>query len=166
MKFRKGNKNDIKKLKELGLISWAQFEDELTNENWEELYETLNNSENYSKLFESSECLLCETNDKEIVGMAFLVPSGNPTEIYSEKWCHLRLVSVHPKFRGNKIGERLTKMCIEFALKNNEKTMALHTSEIMKSARHIYKKIGFKKLREIKPRLGVKYWLYTLKLNE
>jgi len=44
--------------------------------------------------------------------------------------------------------------------------MALHTSEMMRSARHIYEKIGFNILKEIEPRLGVKYWLYTLELNE
>ena len=166
MNFRKGNKNDLEKLKKLGVKSWIQFKDELTNDNWNELYETLNNYDTYSKLLENSECLICENNDKEIIGLAFLVPNGNPTEIYNEKWCHLRFVSVNPEFRGKRIGETLTKICIEIALKNNERTMALHTSEIMKSARHIYEKIGFKILKELEPRLGVKYWLYTLELNE
>jgi len=50
MDFRKGNKNDLEKLKELGLKSWIQFKDELTNDNWNELYITINNSDTYSKL--------------------------------------------------------------------------------------------------------------------
>lgn len=166
MNFRKGNINDLEKLKELGLKSWMQFKDELTIENWNELYSSLNNYDTYSKLLENSECIVCENNDKEIIGMAFLVPNGNPNEIYDEKWCHLRFVSVSPESRGQNIGGILTRMCIEIALKNNEQTMALHTSEIMQSARHIYEKIGFKILKEIEPRLGVKYWLYTLELNE
>ena len=49
---------------------------------------------------------------------------------------------------------------------NNDQIMALHTTEIMKSARHIYDKLRFKILKEIEPRLGVKYWLYTLKLHK
>lgn len=56
-------------------------------------------------------------------------------------------------------------MCIEVAKKNNEQIMALHTSEIMESARHIYEKLGFKILKEIEPRLGVRYWLYTFDLS-
>ena len=166
MNFRKGTISDLDQLKELGVKSWSQFKDDLTSENWSELRNTLNSSENYSELIRNSECLICEDNRNQFIGMAFLVPNGNPTEIYDEGWCHLRFVSVDPNYRGQRIGEKLTRKCIEIALKNNERTMALHTSEIMGSARHIYEKIGFKKLREIKPSLGVKYWLYTLDLNK
>ncbi len=166
MNFRRGNKNDLENLKALGLRSWAQFKDELTISNWNELFQTLNNSDTYAKLLENSECLVCESNGHEIIGMAFLVPKGNPTDIYNEKWCHLRFVSVSPAYKGLGIGESLTRMCVEMAFNNNEQTMALHTSEIMKSARHIYEKVGFKIRKEIKPSLGVKYWLYTLDLNE
>lgn len=166
MNFRKGNTSDLNELRKLGLKSWIQFKDKLTIENWEELYLTLDDFKTYAGLLNKSECIICESDDKEVIGMAFLVPKGNPTEIYDEKWCHLRFVSVSPEFRGNNIGEILTRKSIEIALKNNEQTMALHTSEIMKSARHIYEKIGFKILKEIEPRLGVRYWLYTLDLND
>lgn len=36
----------------------------------------------------------------------------------------------------------------------------------MKSARHIYEKMGFQILKEIEPRFEKKYWLYILELNE
>jgi ribosomal protein S18 acetylase RimI-like enzyme len=165
MNFRKGNIKDLEQLKELGLKSWVQFKGELTNDNWNKLHKTLDDHKTYSELLKKAECLVCENNTKNIIGMAFLIPKGNPTEIYDEKWCYLRFVSVDPKYRGNGIGEKLTKMCIEFAIENNEQIMALHTSEIMKSARYIYKKNGFKILKELEPRLGVKYWLYTLELK-
>ena len=165
MIFRKGNIDDLEQLKELGLKSWVQFKDELTNDNWNKLYKTLDDHQTYSELLKKSECLICE-NDKKIIGMAFLIPKGNPTELYDEKWCYLRFVSVDPKYRGNGIGEKLTKMSIEIAQQNNEQIMALHTSEIMGNARRIYEKIGFKILKELEPRLGVKYWLYTIELNK
>ncbi|MDX2173612.1 MAG: hypothetical protein SFY56_10845 [Bacteroidota bacterium] len=34
-------------------------------------------------------------------------------------------------------------MCIAHAKQNNEKTIALHTSEFMDAARHIYEGLGF-----------------------
>lgn len=165
MNFRKATKNDLKQLKALGLISWSQFKNELTSLNWKILYKTLNDDETYNELLQNSECIICENEANKIIGMAFLIPKGNPTDIYDKKWCHLRFVSVNPEYRDNGIGEKLTQLCIEFALKNNEQIMALHTSEIMKSAIHIYEKIGFKVFKELEPRLGVKYWLYTLELN-
>lgn len=166
MNFREGNINDIENLKNLGVKSWVQFKDELTNDNWEKLSKVLNSDDTYSDLLENSECLVCENNDTELIGMAFLVPNGNPTEIYDKKWCYIRFVSVNPDYRGKGIGAELTKRCIQIAQKNNEQIMALHTSEIMNGARYIYEKIGFQILKEIKPRLGVKYWLYTLELKE
>jgi len=166
MNFRSGNLKDLEQLKELGIRSWTQYKEQLTLENWESLLKTLIDSNNYSELLKKSECLICENSEKKIIGMAFLVSNGNPDEIYDQSWCHLRFVTVDPKYRGMKIGEKLTKDCIEIALRNKEKIMALHTSEIMESARHIYKKIGFKILKEIEPRLGVRYYLYTYEIGK
>jgi len=166
MNYRKGNNSDLEQLRELGLKSWTQFKNELTDDNWKSLSETIGSHKSYSNLLKTSECIVCENETKEIVGMAFLVPNGNPNEIYDEKWCHLRFVSVNPNYRGNGIGKKLTELCIESAIEKKEKTMALHTSEIMGSARHIYEKMGFEILKEIEPRLGVKYWLYTLELKK
>jgi hypothetical protein len=36
---------------------------------------------------------------------------------------------------------------------------------MMHKARHIYESLGFTILREIEPRLGKKYWLYTLDIS-
>lgn len=102
MNFRFGNYSDLEQLKALGIKSWSQFKNELTNDNWSILYESLNSNETYSELFKKSECIICENDTGEIIGMAFLTPNGNPTEIYDENWCHLRFVSVNPEYRGKK----------------------------------------------------------------
>ena len=128
MNYRKGNNSDLEQLRELGLKSWTQFKNELTDDNWKSLSETIGSHKSYSNLLKTSECIVCENETKEIVGMAFLVPNGNPDEIYDEKWCHLRFVSVNPNYRGNGIGKKLTELCIESAIEKKEKTMALHTS--------------------------------------
>jgi len=77
----------------------------------------------------------------------------------------MRMVGVNPKHRGQGIAKTLTEMCIEFAKQSDEKTIALHTSEFMDAARHIYENIGFTVLKEIPLLFGKKYWLYTLDLN-
>ncbi|MGB5244363.1 MAG: GNAT family N-acetyltransferase [Lutimonas sp.] len=166
MNFRKGNSEDLEQLKALGVKSWSQFKNQLTDQHWSDLYKTINNKDTYANLLKISDCVICENNDQKIIGMAFLVPKGNPTEIYDATWCHLRFVSVDPTYRGQKIGETLTGKCIEIALQNNEQMMALHTAELMYSARHIYEKIGFKVLKAIEPKFGLKYWLYTLELDK
>ena len=164
MTFRQGHFDDVEQLRRLALASWSQFQNDLTPENWQKLSDNLNNIATYLELLEKSCCFVCENADKEIIGMAFLVPKGNPTEIYKPEWCYIRFVTVDPKCSGKGIGRLLTEKCIEMAKINNEQTIALHTSELMNKARHIYESLGFTVLREIEPRLGKKYWLYTLDL--
>ena len=166
MNFRKGTINDLDQIIKLGVKSWAQYKEDLKDEHWSELYRILNSSDNYTELLEVSRCLICEDDHNQLIGMAFLVPNGNPTEIYDEAWCHLRFVSVDPEYRGLGIGEALTRKCIEIALGNNEQIMALHTAEIMGPAQRIYEKIGFKRFTELPPALGVRYWLYLLDLSD
>ncbi len=84
--------------------------------------------------------------------------------MFKAEWSYIRLVGVDPDYRGKGIAKNLTEMCLEFAKKTKEKIIALHTSEFMDAARHIYESLGFKVLREIEPRLGKRYWLYTLEL--
>jgi hypothetical protein len=86
MKYRQGNINDLEQLKQLALKAWSDFQNELTSENWTVLHNNLNNNKTFSDLLNDSYCLVCETNDA-IIGMAFLVPKGNPTETYKKEWC-------------------------------------------------------------------------------
>jgi ribosomal protein S18 acetylase RimI-like enzyme len=164
MNYRQGFTEDLKGLKELALKSWQQFQKELTVDNWQRLFNNVSNDQTYLDLLSTSHCFVCENEHKEIVGMAFIVPSGKQHDIFEKEWAVIRFVTVNPSFGGQGIVKRLTKMCIEWAKQNNEKTIALHTSEMMQSARHIYESFGFIILKEIEHRLGKRYWLYTLEI--
>lgn len=163
--YRQGTGNDLNALKQLAVKSWGQFKPNLTNENWQKLYYSLTDERTYTELLEKSHCIVCTTDKDEIIGMAFLVPKGNPTEIYDREWCYIRLLTVDPDFGGQGIGRTLTTNCIDTARQNNEKAIALHTSELMDKARRIYESLGFKIVREIDQRLGKRYWLYKLDLT-
>jgi ribosomal protein S18 acetylase RimI-like enzyme len=165
IQYRQGTKNDLQGLKELAIKSWSPFRKELTQENWNSSFQTITNVKTYEELLEKSTCIVCVAGDDTIVGMAFLVPNGNPTDIYLKEWSYIRFVSVDPMFAGRGIGRKLTTLCIEKAKENGEKVIALHTAEIMNNARHIYESLGFEILREIDQRLGKRYWLYKLELN-
>ncbi len=141
--YRQATTCDTEQLKDLAVRSWQPFKKELTADNWQKLFATLSNPQTFTHLLRNSHCVVCETNSK-IIGMAFLVPSGNATEIYEAGWCTIRFVSVDPDFGGQGIGRQLTAACIETARQNGERTIALHTSEMMHTARRIYESFGFK----------------------
>jgi len=162
--YRTGNINDLHQLLRLAVQSWSGYKKVLTEEHWGNLNDLLTNQDLFINLLNQSHCIICETKENAIVGMAFLVLQGNPTEIYQDNWSYIRFVSVNPNFGGKGIGKILTEKCIQFAQDNNEKIVALHTSEMMGKVISIYEKLGFKVLREIEPRLGKRYWLYILEL--
>jgi ribosomal protein S18 acetylase RimI-like enzyme len=162
--YRTGSTDDVKQLKELSIASYGQYADVLTPENWLRLNTNLNNEEILSDLISKSYSFVCVDGDK-IVGMAYLLPSGNPTDIFEKDWSYIRMVGVHPDYAGRGIARSLTHKCIAKAKELNEKTIALHTSEFMDAARHLYESIGFKLLKEIPERLGKRYWLYTLDIR-
>lgn len=161
--YRKGTIADLNGIKQLGIRSWQQYEHILTPENWQLLHTSLTNDDTYLQLINNATSFLCIYRNV-IIGMAFLVPSGNPTDIYPADWCYIRFVSVMPGYENKGIAKHLTKMCLDHAAQTSEKTIALHTSEMMDAARHVYEKFGFTIIKDLGLRLGKQYWLYKKEL--
>lgn len=151
-------------MKNLAVKSWSKFQENLTPENWDKLRHTLSDDKTWSTVLSNSDSFIATTHDDRVIGMAFLTPSGHPTEIFDKDWACIRFLTVDPDFGGQGIGRKLTMLCIERARLNNEKAIALHTSEIMNRARHIYESLGFTIFKELDRRLGIRYWLYKLDL--
>lgn len=162
--YRTASEKDLKQLQQLGLLAYGQFQNVLGNENWELMKANHNDDNTYLNVLKLAKCFVCE-NANELVGMAFLIPNGNPTTIFEKEWCYIRLVGVHPKFEGRGIGRKLTQQCINFAKESGEEIIALHTSEFQNAARHIYESIGFVKQKNLDLIYGKQYYLYTLKLQ-
>jgi ribosomal protein S18 acetylase RimI-like enzyme len=159
--YRTGLEADVAAMQVLARQSWGRFQPLLTTAHWQALYNNLNNPATYLSLLAKGPCIVCETQGR-LIGMAFFIPSGYPDDIYAADWCQIRFVTVHPDYGGQGIGRKLTDWCMEQARQNKEHTIALHTSEMMANARHIYESMGFVQVRELAPRLGKRYWLYTM----
>ena len=164
MHYRIAVGEDIEALKTLALASYGRLKNEMTPENWQKLQSVLTSDQNFPVMIRSCFSFVCEEND-QLLGMAFLVPHGNPTKIYSPETSYIRMVGVHPDAGGKGIAQVLTQKCIEKAKESGEKTISLHSAEIMYAARHIYEKLGFKKIRMLDEHYGFKYWLYQLNLT-
>jgi ribosomal protein S18 acetylase RimI-like enzyme len=162
--YREGRIDEEENLKQLGILSYGQFSKLLTPAHWTTMNNFLNNDDMWTQLVNVAKIFVCE-DDGQLVGMAYLVPSGNPTHIYPSDWAYVRMVGVNPAYRGNGIAKRLTQMCVDHARLSNERIVGLHTSALMDDARHIYQSIGFTVHKEINPIYGMQYWLYKLELT-
>ncbi|RBW60832.1 hypothetical protein DS884_04450 [Tenacibaculum sp. E3R01] len=71
----------------------------------------------------------------EIVGTVALMPKDGTYE--------LTKMAVSPNYRGHKIGQLLMQHCIDFATKNNFKSLILYSNRKLENAIYIYRKYNF-----------------------
>ncbi len=165
MHYRIAGSDDIPALQKLGLLSYGILKPQLTTDNWKKMESVLLSDDTFPVLLNSCFAFVCE-EETRLLGMAFLVPSGNPTKIYSADTSYIRMVGVHPDAGGKGIAQTLTRLCIQKAREIGEKTIMLHSAEVMYAARHVYEKLGFKKINLLDEHYGLEYWLYRLDLME
>lgn len=113
---------------------------------WDERFEALVSQiaadfiNNYNP--QKQRCWIAEMNG-ENVGSVMIVQE-------SETVAKLRLLLVDPKARGLGLGTRLVEEAIRFARRTGYKKIVLWTNSVLKEARHIYQKSGFKLVAEEK----------------
>ena len=97
----------------------------------------------------------------------YLDGSRSGQEGWPAGWAYIRLLAVHPSYRGQGIGRALMEECIRRCRKHSIKMVALHTAEIMGIARKMYESMGFVRAREYDfyPAPGTVVEAYRLQLS-
>jgi ribosomal protein S18 acetylase RimI-like enzyme len=67
----------------------------------------------------------------------------------------------HVDRTGRGLGRLLSEECLARARDDGAERVALHTGEQMVAARRLYERMGLEVLKEIDPRFGFRYWIYT-----
>lgn len=162
--YRRATLKDIADIAALLSAAYQDHQAEIGDEHWNRMKRNLSNQDQLTKLMDVAFGFACQSQH-QIVGIIFLIPSGNPTQIFSADWCYIRLLGVDTHYRGLGIGKKLTQLCLEQAQQMDEQTIALHTSEFMSPARTMYERLGFRQVKELEPIFDKRYWLYQLNLK-
>jgi ribosomal protein S18 acetylase RimI-like enzyme len=144
--------------------AYHQYENFIPPERWEHYLADI--VDIYSRLGES-DLIVAELNHR-ITGCVTLYVDGSRSfaEAWPTGWAVVRLLAVHPEYRGRGIGLALMEECIRRCRQAKISTIGLHTTELMDTARRMYEKMGFMRFTEsdFHPAPGIIVMAYRLQL--
>lgn len=117
-----------------------------------------------SALAEHGQIIVAETNSAIVGAVAYMPPHAPKPAFFDAAWPTIRMLVVDPAAQGKRIGRGLTDACVARARRDGADVIALHTSPIMTVALPMYLRMGFERLRDAPPILGVDYAVYTMTL--
>ena len=144
--------------------AYQQYENVIRPEGWK-LY--LEDIVDVRSRLEESELIVAEMEHRPVGCVTlYLDASKSFPEAWPEGWAVVRLLAVHPDFRGKCVDHALMEECINRCRRAKIKVIGLHTTEVMDIARHMYERMGFVRIPEhdFHPAPDVTVMAYYLKL--
>lgn len=94
--------------------------------------------------------LIVATEDGGIRGVVKFYPEASQSALgtWPAGAAAIRILAVHPQYRGHGLGLLLAQECLRRARALKIPVIFLYTGEFMHAARHIYEKLGFKRAPE------------------
>ena len=152
---------DFEAIADLNIAAYAEFISEIEPGSWELMQKNLRNIAERAR---ASEFLVYRSGD-EIVGSVAYCPAGQgDPAMFAPEMAAILLLAVHPAHRGRGIARALTGACIDRARRDHAPAIALFTSDMMASAQHVYRSLGFREDSELPRRYGVRYVRFVLPL--
>jgi GNAT superfamily N-acetyltransferase len=104
--------------------------------------------------------------DGELAGTVTLYLTHSADSGWPAGWAGVRLLAVHPAYRGRGIGRALMDECVRRCRGRGINTIGLHTTMMMEVARGMYERMGFVRVTEydFHPRPEVVVMAYRLDL--
>ncbi len=143
IKLRDAQPSEAQEVSQLLVASYQGYQRFMPPEGWDWY---LHDITDVRGRMADSELIVAEINNR-IVGTVTLYPQSS-NHGWPEGWAGVRLLAVHPDYRGHSIGRALMEECIRRCREKGVKTIGLHTTQLMEIARGMYERMGFKRAPE------------------
>lgn len=160
--IERATSQDFTAIAELNIAAYTEFAAFLQPDGWKAMQQNL---QNIAERAEVAEFMVYRSGN-EVIGSVAYCPAGkgNP-EIFKPDMASLLLLAVHPHHRGKGIAKALAGVCIARAKQDKASSIGLFTSELMRSAQHLYRSLGFQQEAELPRRYGFRYFRFILPLH-
>jgi ribosomal protein S18 acetylase RimI-like enzyme len=162
--IRDARQEELDEISQLLKESYKQYESSMPPLAWKNY---LNDIMDVRGRLEEAELIVAEIGGRLAGAVTlYLKSSKSLPEEWPEGWAGIRLLAVHPEYRGRGIGRDLMEECVRRCRKLGIVTIGLHTTELMAIARRMYEKMGFIRTPEFDfyPRPGLVVMAYRLDL--
>ncbi len=164
LQIRNALTDEMDEVAQLLKNSYQQYEKSVPSDVWASYADDIMNVRGR---LNDAELLVAEL-DGRLAGSVtlYLKAPESSEEGWPAGWAGVRLLGVHPAYRGRGIGRALMEECILRCRRQGIRTIALHTTIIMDVARRMYERMGFVRAAEFDfhPRPGVTVMAYRLDL--
>ena len=144
--IRDARLDELDKVSQLLKNSYQQYEQFLPGEAWQAYLEDIMDVR--SRLAEA-ELIVAELEGKLAGAVTLYIETSSSQETgWPEGWAGIRLLAVHPRFRGRGIARALMGECLNRCRDKDISTIGLHTTEMMDVAREMYERMGFVRVPE------------------
>ena len=152
---------DFEAIGALNVMAYAEFAQQLSPGGWEVMQKHLRN---IAERAQTAEFLISRSGPAVVGSVAYCPPGKGDPAIFKSDMAAVLLLAVHPEHRGNGLAKALTDVCVSRARSDGASSIGLFTSELMVTAQHIYRSLGFQEESELPSRHGVRYFRYVRSL--
>ncbi len=144
--IRNARLDELDRVSQLLKNSYQQYKQFLPSEAWQAYLEDIIDVR--SRLAEA-DLIVAELEGKLAGAVTLYIKTTSSKETgWPEGWAGIRLLAVHPRFRGLGIGRALMDECLNRCRVKDISTIGLHTTKMMDVARRMYERMGFVRVPE------------------
>lgn len=144
--LREARSDELDEVSLLVRDAYRQYEDFFPPGAWKFYVEDMMD---VRKRLNESQLIVAELEGQLAGTVTLYLDAGHSSqEGWPKGWAGIRLLSVHPAYRGRGIGRALMEECIRRCHNQGIATIGLHTTEMMDVARRMYERMGFVRIPE------------------